>query len=295
MIVSINDEIFSNMSQLRDFLLENEVINRTRVCSKCGCNAVLLMSDSSFSIHYRCRSRTCQKTISLYHSKLPFTRLVHAIYLILSDVTYTQIYWFYGFSDCTTAKIKKKLSEVYRMFLNKRPLLLGGIGQQVQVDETVLSRRGVIRSPTSTDDETRDTVWIVGVVEPNNVKRFVLRRVVNRRIGTLTDALGDVIHVGSKMLTDGHPSYPGVANNIGTDHHIVNHSIGFTNESGEHTNNIEAFWAHLKATMRREHGVKRTNIDNWLICYTFKRRFLYQCTQDELGLLFVEVLRLFFN
>lgn len=233
--------------------------------------------------------------MSLYHTKLPFNVLIHAIYLILSDVNYAQLYLFYGFSDCTIAKLKKKLTIAYGRFLERRPVLLGGLGCPVQVDETVLSRRGIIRSPTSTDDNTRDTVWIIGAVDPNNVKQFYLQRVVNRQINTLTQALERVIHVGSKMYSDGHPSYPRVATNIGVDHFIVNHSLGFTNADGDHTNNIEAFWAHLKATMRRENGVKRINIDTWLTCYTFKRRFIFQCSPEEFSLVFIEILFHLFN
>jgi hypothetical protein len=37
-------------------------------------------------------------------------------------------------------------------------------GVEVEVDESVLCRRGIIRNPTSSKDENIDTVWILRIV-----------------------------------------------------------------------------------------------------------------------------------
>jgi hypothetical protein len=52
-------------------------------------------------------------------------------------------------------------------------------------------------------------------------------------------------------------------------------------EEGTHTNNIEGFWSHLKLTMRKENVFKKANIDDWIIQYTFKRRYIMNSSREE--------------
>jgi hypothetical protein len=64
------------------------------------------------------------------------------------------------------------------------------------------------------------------------------------------------------LYSDGHPSYPGVAHNLNLRHHVVNYNRGFVAPDCTHNNSIEGFWAHLKSTMRKQHGVRRENIED---------------------------------
>ncbi|KAG0434553.1 hypothetical protein DMUE_5140, partial [Dictyocoela muelleri] len=113
-------------------------------------------------------------------------------------------------------------------------------------DETVLSRRGVIRYPTSTDDETKDTMWIFGAIDKNDKRNFSLKRIENRQTETINRVLERKISIYSKFHTDWYPSYPGVAENLFLRHSVVDHRQGFKSWDGTHTNNIEGFEAHLK-------------------------------------------------
>jgi len=74
---------------------------------------------------------------------------------------------------------------------------------------------------------------------------------------------------------------------------FVNHTKGFCTSDGSHTNNIEGFWAHMKSSMRKKHGVKRSSIDKSLIQYTFKRRYLMNKKPEEFSETYIEILRLF--
>ncbi len=122
---------------------------------------------------------------------------------------------------------------------NFRCLLIGGTGKKTEVDETVLCRRGVIRNPSSSDDDIKDTVWILGIIDSQNKDSFYVKRIENRRIKTITEALEDVVGVGSILASDGYPSYPSVAANLGLVHKVINHSEGFKSKEGVHTKNIE--------------------------------------------------------
>ncbi len=116
----------------------------------------------------------------------------------------------------------------------------------VEVDETVLCRRGVIRDPTfCDDDEVRDTVWIVGISVKFNKSNFYVTHVQNR---TVTHPVGSESKIGvcSVLVSDGYPSYPGVASNLNLVHKAVKYSVGFVNEEGDHTNTIENLCAQMK-------------------------------------------------
>lgn len=296
MIISVDNEIFSNPYKLRDFLINNTIVPTTKVCIYCSnVSYIQPITSESSTIVYRCTKKGCQRRMTSTRSKIPLTRLVQMIYFLLLDINYRQLYMFFSLSDKTIAKIKKALTECYRLHMNTSNIAIGGPGQIVEVDETVISRRGVIRTPSSHDDAAADTVWIVGVVDRSSPCNFFLKRVENRQVRTLTDTLRNVICADSVLHTDGYPSYPSVAVNLELSHTVVNHSNGFITMNGAHTNSIEGFWAHLKNTMRKEHGVKRVNIDEWLIQYTFKRRYVLHASRDEFGCLFCDILKIYFE
>jgi hypothetical protein len=70
-------------------------------------------------------------------------------------------------SIATIFKIQKKKQflQWLKLYMSKRPIILSGFNVIVEVDETVLSRKGINRETTSTDDSTPSTGWIVGDVD----------------------------------------------------------------------------------------------------------------------------------
>lgn len=174
-------------------------------------------------------------------------------------------------------------------------MYVGGLNIITEIDETVLSRRGIIRSPTGCDESRIDTIWIIGLIDNSNARNFYLSRIIDRRIPTITECIGNIILPGSIVYTDGHPSYPRIATNLNLSHHVVNHSIGFVSNEGIHTNNIECFWSHLKTSMRKENGVKRVNIDDWISQYTFRRRYLVGCSREAFCDIYIEICKYYFN
>ncbi|KAG0422598.1 hypothetical protein DMUE_6197, partial [Dictyocoela muelleri] len=265
MFLKLTDKNFSDIGALKEFLIENDIVKHQVYCTKCNEPSELKIytEKNKNKLIYRCNSLLCRKRKGLTNSKLGLKDLIHIIYLIISGVSYKQIYLYHGISTTTISGIKKKIRNCYEKYLEKRPICLGGLNVIVEADETVLSRRGIIRNPTSTDDEMIDTVWILGAINLDDKSKFVLKRVKDRQVETLTRALEDKIMVCSQLHSDGHPSYPGVCMNLNLSHKVVIHIEGFKGIDGPHTNNIEGFWSHLKSTMRKEHGVQRNNIDKW--------------------------------
>ena len=66
---------------------------------------------------------------------------------------------------------------------------------------------------------------------------------------------------GSIIVTDGYLTYPGAVAKFGSRHGVVNHSVGFVNAQGAHTNKIETLWSHLKHAYRKRGGINKRRID----------------------------------
>ncbi|KCZ77687.1 hypothetical protein H311_01298, partial [Anncaliia algerae PRA109] len=84
------------------------------------------------------------------------------------------------------------------------------------------------------------------------------------------------------------------AQNLLLEHNVVNHNQGFITHDGIHTNNIEGFWSFLKSEMRRQGGVMRNNIDEWLEEFTFRKRFLANYEQSNIEHKYIEILKIIF-
>jgi hypothetical protein len=134
-------------------------------------------------------------------------------------------------------------------------LKIGGAGIRVQFDETAICNGRLIIKPSNTQDDVFGTQWIIGDVVQNDSRQFILKLVPNRRAETIQSLFEECVFKESIIITDGYPSYPIAVRNFGSVHEVVNHSIGFVNESGAHTNQIENLWSHLKQEYRARGGV----------------------------------------
>lgn len=296
-VFDLDCQIFSNMEAILQFFQENNVIEAVRECQVCHSNASIKLQkqNGELKLIYRCNNTNCRRRIPLTSSKIKLPKLLKLIFMLMAETDYQQMYLFYGVSKGCVSRIKRNLNICFERYLNSRPLILGGEGIDVEIDETVLSRRGIVRNPTSFESNRNDTIWILGAIENSPSKNFFISRIPDRTITSITNALQGIIRNDVNLLTDGHPSYPSVARNLNCVHRNVNHSVGFVAPDGTHTNNIEGFWSHLKSSMRKENGVKRVYIDRWIIQYTFRRRFLVGCSREVFCRIFTEILQLYFN
>lgn len=91
------------------------------------------------------------------------------MYYIFSGSSLLQISVWFGVIDQTIYSLKKTLRSAYDQYVAGLPVFLGGSGIVVEADETVLSGQCVKREPTSTDDERRDTVCILGAIDEKRI------------------------------------------------------------------------------------------------------------------------------
>lgn len=283
-------EIFGNEDKALKYIFDNPNINTQKICVVCReTTSLRIRKSGNKNILIReCMNTPCRKRLRLKIGNIPCNIWLFGIFSILNSCSYQQLYILLGFSDSTISRLKIRLYEPICRFLCRRRVLLGGEGVIVEIDESVLSRRGIVRNPTTLSDEVADTVWILGCIDAS--RNFHVVQVENRTIDTIYNVLRSIIRPGSVLHTDGYASYPEVARRLNCLHRVVNHSQGFISEDGIHTNNIEGFWSHLKGQMRAENGVKRVNIDDWLIRYTFKRKFIVNSSREDFYRVYEEII-----
>ncbi|KAG0442302.1 hypothetical protein DMUE_0371 [Dictyocoela muelleri] len=179
MVLNVFDKIFTDIVHLFDFFIENNILEKYIRCAACDniSELKIFKRGERKTILYRCQNTSCRKKKSLTSSKLELPKIVHIIYFLLNDAKYKQLSKFYDIADSTINSIMKNLHICYKLFCDKRPIFLGGLKKIVEADETVFSRRGIIRYPTSTDDEFKDTIWILGAVDSVDKSHFFLKRV----------------------------------------------------------------------------------------------------------------------
>nr|WP_275668370.1 IS1595 family transposase [Parerythrobacter lutipelagi] len=137
----------------------------------------------------------------------------------------------------------------------RQPQRLGGEGQIIEVDETLL------RQVRSGPDAERH-VTIFGITDGHEYLSFI---VPNRKPATLLPIIDKWVRPGSEIHSDGFGTYRLLNLNKYT-HKTVNHKAGFTiSPDGASTVRIDQFWGRLKRTIYRVcHGVHYAHLESYL-------------------------------
>ena len=107
-----------------------------------------------------------------------------------------------------TKSFKKMFSKTLKDI--PKTQLIGGRGELIQVDGTVICRERVIANPSTAYDEMKYAQWSVGGVlhKKGKSKDFFVCLVPNRKSETIHQVFKKFIHPDTIIMTDGHPSYP---------------------------------------------------------------------------------------
>ena len=137
------------------------------------------------------------------------------------------------------------IRDVCCQYLLDHPVMMGGPGRTVEVDESKFMHRKYHRG------RYREGHWVLGMVERDtNVCMMVA--VEDRDAATLLPIIAQHVLPGTRIITDGWQAY----NQLPQPHDVVNHRLHFVdpNDRTLHTNTVEGTWAHAKAQFRKMHG-----------------------------------------
>lgn len=172
--------------------------------------------------------------------------------LPLADLTIAR--WFELFRDCIISAARDLASNL--------PSRIGGPGIIVQVDEALIGRRKYNRG------RAMEGTWVVGMIDSNGELHI---EICPRRDRATLHALSQrSVLPGSDIHTDGWRAYQGLEN-LGYDHHVVNHRHEFVAAAGTHTQRIEAQWRALRR-MFTPGGQRHGHMADYLIEYMWRRK-----------------------
>lgn len=157
--------------------------------------------------------------------------------------------------------------------------LLGGAGEVVEIDETLIG--GSVEGKGSGYKGNKTVV--VGMMERGG--EVVTKVVTSRHREPMERLVLDNVHPGATVATDEFGSYRRL-DMLGFDHVTVQHKKGqYTTDNGGGVNSIEGFWAQLKRSINGTHiHVSRKHL--WKYAkeaeYRFNRRSQPSAMLDEL-------------
>lgn len=269
--LSLSSVVHDNKSSIQ-FLQRRGILHTSRKCSK-GHDMNLSVSDSQE--RWRCSRRECRQDITirkdtwLEGSKLSFRQIVMFIYCWSSEMTNVK-FTEKELDICqeTTVDWNNYLREVCAFHLLQNPIIIGGPGTTVEIDESVFTRR------KSNVGRVLPQQWVFGGICRETSECFMFA-VENRRADTLMPIIQQYILPGTHIISDQWPAYNGItaAPGMNYTHNTVNHSRNFVDpNTGANTQRIERSWKAAKERNKRHNGTHRQMLDSYLCEFMWRRR-----------------------
>lgn len=249
---STASEIFTSASKALKYLEEEDLIPSGGNCLICT-EEYRWVEDGAYLFGgcFRCSNSNCKSRKVIFENKkinkplIPIHKKFLAVYEILNDDYQKRIMHDCKIAKSTVQTIKKDINLFFEeKTKHHKNMMLGG-KNSVQIDETLVSKGKYETCPSNLSDDIKGGTWLVGIIEANT-GNMIIEIVPNRKIETLTALIQKHVFIGTLIITDGYPSYPAAVRNCFCSHEIVNHSRGFKNKRGFHTNNIESLWSQMK-------------------------------------------------
>lgn len=254
-----------NMDCVCGFAMEERAMNRyvDNVCWRCPqwqCSRVKNIRTGSFFIDCR----------------LPLDKIIHLLYFWSQNFSNSMAVRHLELSEHTVVDWYNMIREVCSTDLINNPLVIGGVGHTVAIDESMVARR----KPGNNLGRPVPSQWVFGGVDLATRQCF-LRLVDTRDANTLLPIIQQMIAPGTRIWSDEWAAYGGL-NGMGYLHDTVNHSRWYVDPvTGVHTNDIESLWCDCKRKFKRMNGVKRDVIPGYLDEFLWrKRRQLDLCFND---------------
>ena len=258
-----------------EFGQELGLLPTSRRCA-CGGHTVLKqkVNDQNMGFYFRCTTFACRKETSLRKdtffesSKLPISAILKILYYFIRDNQQQEELRFQLRINSATTIVdwKNFCREVMVEYFIRHPIILGGEGRIVEIDEALLVRRKynvgrIVRQQ-----------WVFGLYDVGSKRGFVCT-VENRTRETLYAIISQYILPGSTIISDCWAAY-GTLGDGGFNHLTVNHSMNFVDPvTFATTNHVESCWQKIKQKHKARYGTHRTTLVSHLAEYMWRQRF----------------------
>lgn len=292
--------LFNNLNIALDYLIERNLLPLRRNCILCNNEMRIFNRKKATNGRvFRCINNLCRKEISLL-----FGTKIEKFRTNINDIFLMIFKWLENSSEkdvlrnleCSKTLYQNLKNIIYSYIdtMKNNSVMLGGHNIKVQVDETAICHGFLKKAPSNLNDDYPGVTWLVGFIEENS-RNIRYEIVENRRIETFKHLFERIIKRETIVITDGHLSYPAAVSHIQGNHIKVNHSVGFKNVEGFHTNNIENLWSLLKYEIKRRRGIKRSNLKFFLKEFQFRYTFMRKKNSLELFTVFSNIIAFIFK
>uniref|UniRef100_A0A914YHK4 ISXO2-like transposase domain-containing protein n=1 Tax=Panagrolaimus superbus TaxID=310955 RepID=A0A914YHK4_9BILA len=175
-------------------------------------------------------------------------------------------------SSKTLVNWKQYFRDLCAEELTDNPIIIGGPGIEVQIDETVITKRKYNRGRLPANE-----VWFLGGIEPISGRAF-MTPVESRDRETLYAVIRRHIRPDSIIISDCWAAYATLGQlPEGYIHRTVNHSENFVDPvTGVHTNTIESLWQKFKLRHKVDYGTNRDLIMEYMNEFLWKKDRAYK-------------------
>lgn len=256
--------LVSNVRDARAFLQSYGILrtNRPR-CDITLCQREMTEVQCSAlkdEVIYRCPSHksrkvSIRKDSFLSGHNITLQDFVVITYLWAYEISVTAAVDMSGLSKPSVIQWYSYLRDSCSHKLVTNPIHIGGVGEVVEIDESLVARRKYNRGHHVPEK------WVFGGINPNTRIGF-LKFVDDRSAATLLPLIERYILPGTLIRSDQWAAYNGITSINVTPpyiHQTVNHQLHFVDPiTGCTTNHIEAMWKNAKRKLKAMQGVHTT-------------------------------------
>lgn len=220
----------------------------------------------------RCRSSKTIRDGSFFaQSNLTLQQLIFVIYCWCVGMSMSTTTIVIGLAEKTVIDWFNFLREECSAKLVRMPWqdkLIGGVGEIVEVDESVMIKRKYNRGHY----REQHNQWVFGMYDRQRRVGWI-EFVESRDAPTLLPLIQRYVRPGTMIYSDGWAAYNNLPN-IGYGHDRVIHADNFVDPvTGVHTNGVEAYWSRAKQKLKAVYGSRLHMVPSYLDEYLWRERF----------------------